>query len=115
MMAKVREYDRLVRLIAESVMATGKESLKQAEMDVRREIEQVARQHTLVPLVVARGLWFTLKRRGARATINQWIGNGEVPPYSAQEYEKIRTILDKYQKGARRALRKRREEQYNDK
>lgn len=114
MMAKVREYDRLVRLIAESVMATGREKIAQAEADVRREIEQVARQHTLAPLVVARGLWQTLKQRGARATLNGWIGNGEIPPQSAQEYEKILSILNRYQKGARRALRKRREEQYND-
>lgn len=108
-MAKVREYDRLVRLIAESVMAAGREKVSQAEADVRREIEQVARQHTLAPLVVARGLWATFKERGARKTINRWLKNGVIEAVSPTEFERRREILDRYQKNARRVLRKRKE------
>lgn len=104
----MRETDKLIQLLAEAVRNPG-EPLKNAERDVRREVEQVARKHNTTPLVVARELWATFKERGARMTINRWLSNGVIGPLSPTEFERRREILARYQKGARRVLRKRKE------
>lgn len=103
----MRETDRLIRLIAEAIKDPD-EALKEAERDARSEIERTARLHNTTPLLVARELWATFKERGgARKTINRWLKNGVIEPLSPAEFERRRLILDRYQKGARRVIRKR--------
>lgn len=104
----MRETDKLIQLLAESVRKPG-ESRKNAESDVRREVEIVARRHNTTSLVVARELWATFKERGARKTINRWLKDGVIEAVSPTEFERRREILDRYQKNARRVLRKRKE------
>lgn len=103
----MRETDRLIRLIAEAIKDPD-EALKEAERDVRSEIGRTARLHNTTPLLVARELWATFKERGgARKTINRWLRNGVIEPLSPAEFERRRLILDRYQKGARRLIRRR--------
>lgn len=104
----MRETDKLIQLLAESVRKPG-ESLRLAIRDVRNEVERTARKNNTTPLVVARELWATFKERGARKTINRWLRNGVIEAVSPTEFERRREILDRYQKNARRVLRKRKE------
>lgn len=111
----MRETDKLIGLLAECVRRPN-EPLKNAERDVRREVERTAKKHNTTPLLVARELWTTFKERGpARATINRWLCNRTIGPLTPEEFDRRRDVLSKYQKNTRRVLKRLNKEHKNDK
>lgn len=111
----MRETDKLIRLIAECVQRPD-EKLSAAERDVRAEVERTARKHNTTPILVARELWAVFKEKGgARSTINRWLKNGTINAVTFEEFDRRRDVLARYQKGARRVLKRLNKEHANDK
>lgn len=106
-MAKVREYDRLVSLLARSLKYEGL-SQKDAEKIVREHAESEAKRQRTIPLYVLRSDWVRLGKAKAHKNINEYIANGSLHQMDFEEFEETKSFFRRMYQSVRRRRRENR-------
>lgn len=103
-MAKMREYDRLVMLLAKCLKYDGL-SQKEAEAIVREHAETESKRKNTLPLLILRSEWERLKNAKAHRNINQYVADGLMPEMDFEEFEETKGIFKQMYRNVRKHIR----------
>jgi hypothetical protein len=98
---KMRETDRLIRNIAICTMCPD-ETLKSAEMNVRRRLHLSSLQNHKPIVVILREMWQELKKGKPHRTLNQMIKEDRINVHGFNDFDRKKAILKTFQTRAKK-------------